>query len=178
MKPLCITFLTCAIILLSVIGIFPLNAPVQEEYLRIHIRANSNLEQDQEVKYQIKESLVNYLTPVLSQCKTKEKAEIELKARLTDIERIADKVLSDEGYSYKSKASVREELFPTRTYDELTLEKGYYDALIVELGEGKGDNWWCVVYPPLCFVESGHGYVYKSKIAEIIKDFFISQGET
>ena len=82
--------------------------------------------------------------------------------------------LVTEIYVYKSRAVLREELFPTRTYDNLTLESGFYDALIVELGEGKGDNWWCVVYPPLCFVESGHGYVYKSKIVEIIKNFFTS----
>lgn len=174
MKTFCISFLTCAIILLSVIGIFPAKESQNTEYLRIHIRANSNLESDQEVKYLVKEKLVYYLTPLLAECKTKENAEMELKNQLDNIERLSDEVLTEKGYSYKSKAILREELFPTRTYDNLTLQSGFYDALIVELGDGKGDNWWCVVYPPLCFVESGHGYVYKSKIAEIIKDFFTS----
>ncbi len=174
MKTLCISFLTCAIILLSVIGIFPAKEKQNTEYLRIHIRANSNLESDQEVKYLVKEKLVHYLTPLLAECKTKENAEKELKNQLCNIEIIADEVLCEKGYSYKSKAILKEELFPTRTYDNLTLESGFYDALIVELGDGKGDNWWCVVYPPLCFVESGHGYLYKSKIVEIIKDFFTS----
>ena len=174
MKTLCISFLTCAIILLSVIGIFPAKESQKSEYLRIHIRANSNFQSDQEVKYLVKEKLVYYLTPLLAECKTKDKAEIELKKQLENIEKIADDVLIQKGYSYKSRAILREELFPTRTYDNLTLESGFYDALIVELGEGKGDNWWCVVYPPLCFVESGHGYVYKSKIVEIIKNFFTS----
>ena len=52
------------------------------------------------------------------------------------------------------------------------LESGYYDSLIIELGDGKGDNWWCVVYPPLCFVGDGSGYLYKSKILKIIQDFY------
>lgn len=172
MKSFCISLLTCAIIILSVIGIGAQGNSVHEEYLRIHIRANSNDEIDQRVKYLVKEKLVYYLTPVLSECKTKEKAEVELKKRLSDIERIADETLKANGYAYKSKAKIKEELFPTRTYDNLTLESGFYDALIVELGEGQGDNWWCVVYPPLCFVGEGTGYVYKSKILEIINDFF------
>jgi stage II sporulation protein R len=172
MKPFCITLLTLAIIILTLVGIGYPKSSVNEEYLRIHIRANSNEEVDQSVKYLVKEKLVNYLTPILSYCKTKEKAEIELTNRLTEIEKIADSVLLSNGYDYKSKAKINTELFPTRTYENLTLDSGYYDALILELGEGKGDNWWCVVYPPLCFVDSGAGYIYKSKILEIIKEFF------
>ena len=174
MKALCITFLTCAIILLSVIGIYPAEKPIYTEYLRIHIRANSNLCSDQEVKYKVKEKLVDYLTPILSECKTKERAEMEISNRISDIENIANEVLTTFGYSYDSKAYINQELFPTRTYENLTLESGFYDALIVELGEGKGDNWWCVVYPPLCFIGEGSGYVYKSKIMEIINNFFTS----
>ena len=172
MKPFCITLLTLAIIILSLVGIGYPKSSVNEEYLRIHIRANSNEEVDQSVKYLVKEKLVNYLTPILSYCKTKEKAEIELTNRLTEIEKIADSVLLSNGYLYKSKAKINTELFPTRTYENLTLDCGYYDALILELGDGKGDNWWCVVYPPLCFVDSSAGSIYKSKILEIIKDFF------
>ncbi len=174
MKAFCISLLTCAIIILSVIGISVEEKKIHEEYLRIHIRANSNDEEDQKIKYLIKEKLVSYLTPLLSECKTKEKAERELKIRLSDIEEITNDTLKTNGYDYICRASIREENFPTRTYDSLTLEAGFYDALIVELGEGSGDNWWCVVYPPLCFVDGGHGYVYKSKILEIINDFFNS----
>jgi stage II sporulation protein R len=79
-------------------------------------------------------------------------------------------VLLQKGYSYGARASVRRERFPTRVYGEYVLERGEYLALIVELGKGEGDNWWCVVYPPLCFVgDSGAKLVYKSKIAEIIE---------
>ena len=177
MKSFCITLLTLAIILLTILGVFlpQGSASINEEYLRIHIRANSNEEVDQSVKYLVKEKLVCYFTPILSECKTKEKAEIEIKNRLNEVERIANEVLALNGYDYKSSARLNYELFPTRTYEDLTLNGGYYDALIVELGEGKGDNWWCVVYPPLCFVggePTGDCLVYKSKLHEIIKNFF------
>ena len=80
-------------------------------------------------------------------------------------------MLSKNGFDYKSKVVVRNELFPTRVYDGFTLEEGFYDALIVNLGNAQGDNWWCVVYPPLCFTGSKTPIKYKSKILEIIKEF-------
>ena len=141
------------------------------EYLRIHIRANSNAQIDQQVKYKVKEDLVQYLTPILVDCKTKQKAQEQLELRLSEIEQVANNTLQSNGYSYKSKVNIRNEEFPTRVYGDLTLEKGFYDALIVELGQGEGDNWWCVVYPPLCFVGQGEKYEYKSKLLEIISNF-------
>ena len=140
------------------------------EYLRIHIRANSNDDIDQTVKYAVKERIVEFLTPYVAQAKTKENAEKIIKSLLLSIEKVADETLLKKGFSYSSKAKINNEKFPTRAYGEYTLESGYYDALIVELGSGKGDNWWCVVYPPLCFTGSGSNYVYKSKIYEIIRN--------
>ena len=93
-------------------------------------------------------------------------------AKLGEIERVAARVLRENGFSYGARASLRREQFPTRVYADATLEAGEYDALILELGSGKGDNWWCVVYPPLCFTSGNGNVVYKSKIAEIIKRFF------
>lgn len=141
------------------------------QYLRIHIRANSNLEIDQNVKYKIKDQLVDFLTPILSECVTVENAKIKMQENLSNIERIANKTLEKNGFDYKAKAKINNEYFPTRSYSDLTLESGYYDALIVELGSAKGDNWWCVVYPPLCFTGGNSKPIYKSKIAEIIKNF-------
>lgn len=142
-----------------------------EEYLRIHVRANSNLEIDQNVKYKIKDKVVEYLIPKLAYCETKQQAQDCLQQNLQGIEAIADQTLRSNGFTYKSNAKLCNEYFPTRSYEELTLEEGFYDALILELGEAKGDNWWCVVYPPLCFVSAnptGQGVVYKSKILHII----------
>ncbi len=143
-----------------------------KEYLRIHIRANSNLAIDQDVKYKIKDELVSFLTPVISTCKTKKDFEEKLKQNLLNIERISNNILAQNSFDYKSSACLKNEYFPVRSYDNLTLENGYYDALIVNLGEAKGDNWWCVVYPPLCFVGAKTQPIYKSRILEIIKKYF------
>lgn len=141
-------------------------------YLRIHIRANSNGEEDQAVKYLVRDKIVEFLTPVVAECKTKDEALSKINARLPDAENVADGVLRANGYVYGARASIRKETFPTRVYEGVTLEAGVYDALIVELGTGKGDNWWCVVYPPLCFTAGNGNVVYKSKIAEIVRRFF------
>jgi stage II sporulation protein R len=172
MKNMCITFLCLTIIILTGIGIGLNSTDTETEYLRIHVRANSNSELDQSVKYKVRDAVVEYLTPFIAECDTREKAKTLLTDNLDGIMRVSDGVLDKNGFNYTSRASVKNERFPTRTYGQVTLLAGYYDALIVELGDGLGDNWWCVVYPPLCFTGEGVGYRYKSKIAELILNFY------
>ena len=142
------------------------------EYLRVHIRANSNGEEDQRVKYFVRDEIVEFLTPTVADCTTKAAAIARIRGKLPEAVKVAEKVLEKNGFDYGARASIREEEFPTRVYDGVTLEAGVYDALILELGSGKGDNWWCVVYPPLCFTSGNGNIIYKSKIAEIIRSFF------
>ena len=173
MKKFCISFLIVAIIILSGIGLCLPETEMKTEYLRIHIRADSNSTLDQAVKYEVKDAIVEYLTPYIAECNTKQKAQTLLTDRLKEIESVADGVLIANGFQYKSSAKVKNEKFPTRIYNEIELESGFYDALIINLGSGEGDNWWCVVYPPLCFQEdTGVSYVYRSKIKDIIDNFF------
>ena len=148
------------------------NQSQTSEYLRIHIRANSNSEIDQSIKYSIKDAVVDVMIPFLSECKSKKEAELAISNNFDLIEETANKVFSNNGFSYLAKARLAKEEFPTRDYNGFSLEKGFYDALIIDLGSGKGNNWWCVVYPPLCFLKtnpSGQGVIYKSKIIKIIK---------
>ena len=144
-----------------------------EEYLRIHIRANSNDSIDQSVKYKVKESIVEYMTPWLDGVKNKESAMEILQSHMGAMKAVADDTLVKNGYTYTSRVSLRQEEFPARTYGDLTLDRGVYDALIIELGSGEGDNWWCVVFPPLCFVGNDKDNVeYKSFIQEIFNKIF------
>lgn len=162
-------------IILIIVGTLLLcgiNKQVNATYLRIHIRANSNFEIDQNVKYEIKDEIVEYLTPFLINGKTFERAKVIINEQLENIENVANNVLLSKGFAYTAKAKLNEEFFPTRSYSSLTLESGFYDALIVSLGSGEGDNWWCVVYPPLCFTTSENvSTVYKSLIWEIIENW-------
>lgn len=141
-------------------------------YLRVHIRANSNCVEDQSVKYKVRDKIVEFLTPTVADCETKEQAIEKIGDRLDEAVKAAEAVLRENGFSYGARASLRKEEFPTRVYENVTLEAGVYDALIIELGSGSGDNWWCVVYPPLCFSGGNQNVIYKSKIAEIIRNFF------
>ncbi len=167
-----IFFLCISIVIATVVGISFSKPNYHEEYLRIHIRANSNLDIDQDIKYLIKDKIVEFLTPVISSCKTKQEFEKALNENLINIECISNNILAQNNFNYKASAKVNNEYFPTRTYDNLTLESGYYDALIVNLGSGEGNNWWCVVYPPLCFLNSNANYLYQSRILEVIKKYF------
>lgn len=138
------------------------------DYLRIHVRANSNSQTDQSVKYLVKDEVVKFITPYVAECVDKPTAMKVVESILPQLEEVCDKKLEECGFSYTSKASVREEKFPTRVYGDLTLEDGVYDALIIELGLGTGDNWWCVIYPPLCFTSATTNVQYRSAIYDII----------
>lgn len=171
MKRFLTIFFLCLIIAIGFIFGLNKNKINHNDYLRIHIRANSNLEIDQNVKYQVKDSIVEYLTPIISNCNSKEDFLQVLQKNLNNIECISNKILAQNSFDYFTTAQINNEYFPVRSYDGFTLENGYYDALIVNLGSGKGDNWWCVVYPPLCFTNSSNKN-YKSRIVEIIKKYF------
>ncbi len=173
MKNFCIVFSVLFIIIATVVCATALSSPKTEtEYLRIHVRANSNSQIDQAVKYEVKDEVVKFFTPYAAECTSKERAEEIIRSLLPEIEKTCDRVLREKGFDYSSRASLKEEKFPTRVYGDLTLEEGMYDALIIELGSGTGDNWWCVVYPPLCFT-SGNGNVkYRSAIVDIVRKFF------
>ena len=148
---------------------------IDYDYLRLHIRANSNSELDQNVKYEIKDAVVGMLTPYLCNVESKEHA-IEIVNNFSAVMKSkCVELLKQKGFNYSVNIKIANEFFPTRTYSNTTLESGYYDAVIVELGEAQGDNWWCVMYPPLCFVnknENVNQIKYKSIICKWFKKVF------
>lgn len=153
----------------------------QNEVLRIHIRANSNSAGDQAVKYQVKTAITDFITPLLTEATTKQRAIAVINDNLKSIQQIAQNVLNKNSFNYYATAKIKNEYFPTRDYNNTIFPAGQYDALLIELGSANGDNWWCVVYPPLCFVGAydtgGNNIVYQSKLLEIIQSFFKKQGD-
>lgn len=175
--------LSCMLICLLVVAIFcgtvffDKNSEVfvnTDNLLRIHIRANSNEQVDQNIKFKIKDEFVNFLTPLVANCMDKQSAIDVIIKHATKLEQIADEVLTKNNLDYTSKVQVKQEYFPTRKYENYVVSSGIYDAVIVSLGSASGNNWWCVVYPPLCFTNftNSQNVVYKSKIMEIINKFF------
>lgn len=173
MKKICITFLLSSIIILTAVAFGGASKTEgNADFLRIHIRADSNEEEAQRVKYLVRDDVVAYLTPLVAKADEKEEAMRFIEENLSGIEKTANAVLNREGLDYTCKARLTIEEFPTRKYKNYTLEKGFYDALILELGSAKGDNWWCVVYPPLCFAGNENVEVrYKSLIVEKIENW-------
>ena len=168
-----IFFLSC-IISVTAIGVFfrKSGGQVQGEYIRIHVRADSDEPQAQAVKYLVRDALVAALTPVVAECESYGEAARTLKEKEGALTEIAAQTLAENGYSYGASVQLKREYFPTRTYGEYTLPAGEYLALVALLGKAEGQNWWCVVYPPLCFAgQSGVPIRYKSKIAEIIEEW-------
>lgn len=151
------------------------DSEIAESCVRIHIRANSNSQPDQTVKLAVRDEITSYLSSKLEGCTDKNAAIRVLDQEKVNLTNIADNALKRNGFGYKSSISLKSEYFPEKHYDGYVFPEGCYDALIVELGEGVGDNWWCVAFPPLCFVpESGNGekIVYKSWVKELLEKIF------
>lgn len=144
---------------------------VNDDYVRIHITANSNSDFDKNIKYKVKDAVVDFLIPMLGEVKDKESAEILLKDNLQKIEAVANDALCRFGVKYNAQVTLVEEKIPTRVYDDFSLQSGVYQSLKIDLGQAKGDNWWCVVFPAVCFTSSKNpqNLEYISKIWDTIQ---------
>ncbi len=126
------------------------SAQADSGILRLHILANSDSPVDQQVKLQVRDALLN----VLPACDSADEAEAYLKTHGKEVLAIAEKTLRDNGFSYGAQLLLGDCDFPTRTYGNVTYPAGEYRALRVVLGNGAGQNWWCVLFPPLCIITS------------------------
>ncbi len=143
------------------------------ELLRIHIRANSNDKDDQSVKLLVRDAVAQYLSSALRSATSLEKAKQIVSDKLTALTDISNRVLRENDKTYTSQANLTNEYFPTRAYNDIVVKSGYYDALVISLGEAKGDNWWCIIYPQLCYQSTGNGkVVYRSKLKELWDKYF------
>lgn len=132
---------------------------IAEEILRLHVVANSDSEEDQALKMEVKESIVTYLRGIMGDAKSVEEARLEIQKRLPAIEDLAREKMKMEGYDYEADAVLGKCYFPVKEYGDMTFPAGEYEALKVNLGKSAGKNWWCVMYPTLCFVDSTYQIV-------------------
>ena len=125
-----------------------------DKVVRLHVLANSDSEEDQALKLQVRDVVLERATAILEQSADRREAESRLRGQLLELERIAAKEIAAEGYDYPVTVNLENTDCPTKEYDGFTLPAGEYLALRVIIGEGKGQNWWCVVFPPLCTAAS------------------------
>lgn len=132
---------------------------ISKNVFRLHVIANSNSEKDQNLKYKVRDKLIKYMKSISSNISTKDEAINLVNNNLDTFQAIASKVITENGFNYPVKIEVGNFDFPTKTYGDISLPAGFYDALKVEIGEAKGRNWWCVMFPSLCFVDVSNGIV-------------------
>ena len=125
-----------------------------ERILRFHVIANSDEQTDQELKLKVRDRIGEYLGTELDGVGDLAECEQVVKEHLTEIEDCAESIIEEEGYTYPVRAMVGDSEFPEKTYGSYTFPGGTYRALKVIIGEGAGKNWWCVMYPNLCFANS------------------------
>ena len=133
-----------------------LQQQIATQVLRFHIRANSDTVADQQKKLRIKQSLLEWLTPILSENTSKSETIQCIRKNLPDIRKEATRMAAPEPVT----VTLQKEWFPEKTYGTCTFPEGIYDALRVDIGQAKGHNWWCVLYPSLCYVDSTHSVVF------------------
>lgn len=132
---------------------------LSEAVFRLHVIANSDSSEDQALKLKVRDSLLNYMNDICSNCTTKEEAISLADENKKNFQQIAEQTISENGYNYPVKINIDNFYFPTKNYGDITLPAGFYDALRVEIGEAKGKNWWCVMFPSLCFIDVSSGIV-------------------
>ena len=132
---------------------------LSDNIFRLHIIANSDSEEDQDLKYIVRDNLIEYMNKICSSCKSKEDVIIVVKNNLDNFTKITEKVISENGYLYPVSVEIGNFDFPTKNYGDISLPSGYYDALRIKIGKSSGKNWWCVMFPPLCFINPSTGIV-------------------
>lgn len=123
---------------------------IRSNVLRLHVIADSNSAEAQRVKLSVRDALLEESGELFEGNGNIEEAEIRLSENLDTMKAVAERTLREEGYTYSAEVEITECYFPTRQYGNVTLPAGYYNALRVVLGEGEGENWWCVMFPPMC----------------------------
>ena len=132
---------------------------IANSVFRLHVIANSDSKEDQELKFKVRDCLLNYMKEICGSCEDKAEAISLVKEHQDEFNAIAKQTILDDGYSYDVKINIGNFEFPTKDYGDISLPAGFYDALRVEIGDAKGQNWWCVMFPPLCFVDVTSGVV-------------------
>ena len=192
----CIAFLTALMAALT--GFASLEADCQgisDKVLRLHILANSDSGEDQALKIQVRDRVLQESQALFTASQNKQEAMAQVQQRLPDLQRIAQEEVYAQGYDYPVTVGLSQTYFPTKQYDTVTFPAGQYDALQIRIGEAQGQNWWCVLFPSLCvpaasgvqmddvldaseldLVEHGQAYQVKFKVVEWYEGFMDGRG--
>lgn len=143
------------------------SSDISDSVFRLHVLANSNSNEDQTLKYKVRDNLLNYMNNICKDCTSKEEAINLVSIHQEEFKQVALETIKNEGYSYDVNIEIGNFEFPTKQYGDISLPAGFYDALKVEIGKAEGRNWWCVMFPSLCFVDISSGIVPQESKEEL-----------
>lgn len=138
-----------------------------DEVLRFHVLANSDSEEDQALKMKVKEAVIKYMKEELPNAVCVEDTKKWTGSHEKELQKVAEDTIRAEGYRYPVSAKLTESYFPDKTYGDVMFPAGKYEALRIKIGEAEGQNWWCVLYPNLCFIDATHAVVPKEGKKEL-----------
>lgn len=153
----------CFVAVLVLLNVLYVNEEVEalerkgENLIRFHVLANSDSEEDQELKLKVRDVVINEMSVDLEKSRDINETREILKTNLRRIEKTAQKEIQRNGEDYDVKVSLEEHKFPTKRYGNVVFPAGIYEALRIQIGKAEGQNWWCVMFPPLCFVDVKNG---------------------
>jgi stage II sporulation protein R len=139
-----------------------INAGLSQNLVRLHVIANSDSAADQALKLKVRDAVIELMKDKLASSKNIDETRAIVNSNLNNIEKISSEVIRKNDRNYSVKATMGKYDFPTKTYGDIALPAGEYQALRVVIGNGAGANWWCVLFPPLCFVDATHGTIPES----------------
>lgn len=143
-------------------------AGLEQNIFRLHILANSDSEEDQALKLAVRDSIIDYIKQINTSSSTKEETIDNVNLHLDELKQIAENKLKELGSDYEVILEVGNFYFPTKYYGNISLPAGNYDALRIKIGKAEGQNWWCSLFPPLCFIDISSGYL-EEEDQEILK---------
>lgn len=132
---------------------------ISDSVLRLHVIANSNSTEDQNLKYLVRDNVLQYLNEITNGVTSKEEIIKIISDNLENFKEVAQNTVHENGYTYEISVEIGNFDFPTKTYGDVSFPAGYYDALRIKIGNAEGKNWWCVMFPPLCFIDVSSGIV-------------------
>lgn len=147
---------------------------ISQKLIRFHVIANSDTKEDQALKLQVRDKILAYVSPLLKESSSLQQSREILRNENENILNICRNTIKEKGYSYDVTSTLSREHFPVKTYGNITLPQGEYEAYRVIIGSGAGKNWWCVMFPPLCFVDITKGEVAeeetKTEMKKVLTD--------
>ena len=174
MKKVIMLIIMCITLYVIIGNVVAKNDIIPEEAIRIRVIANSNSDYDQNIKMKVKEQVEKDMYNMLKDSKNIEEVRNTIKSNLEKEKSNISTILKEENYKLPFEINFGYNYFPKKEFKGITYKEGYYESLVVTLGEGLGDNWWCVLFPPLCMIEAEEStdVEYTSMVKEIVSKYF------